>query len=127
MEYIQTNNTWTQIVLPLSKDGIPWKVLLQQKLGDQGHILRYKVRLVAMGSIEKDCVDFDQTFAPVIPLDVLLLIVENFASVGWRVLQADIFTAFLNGEMDNELYILRENKCYKLQKSLYGLNQSPHL
>lgn len=63
----------------------------------------------------------------VVPFEVLPLIVGKYISIGWHVHHGDIFTAFLIGDVDGELYIRVRNSCYTLQKSLYDLKQSPHL
>lgn len=65
-------------------------------------------------------------FAPVIPFDIFLELLENFTSGCRRAHHADKFF-FLNGNIDGELYARSNNKCYKLQNNLYGLKQSLHL
>lgn len=71
-----------------------------------------------------DGLDYDETFTPGEPFDILLLIVGKFTSVGWNVYYGAIHTAFLNGDTEGELYVRWDYKCYKKQKSLYGLRQS---
>lgn len=94
-------------------------------MDEQESIAHEKARPLAKGYVQNDGVDCEETFAPVIPSEVLLLIVGKFTSLGWNVRQADIFTALLNGDVDSELHVRWDNKFYKLRNGLYSLKRSP--
>ncbi|RVW58020.1 Retrovirus-related Pol polyprotein from transposon RE1 [Vitis vinifera] len=79
-------------------------------------------------------VDFHETFAPVARLDTIRTIIAVAAQKGWLLYQLDIKSAFLNGKLEEEIYVEQpqgfvvdgeENKVYKLKKALYGLKQAP--
>lgn len=79
-------------------------------------------------------VDFSETFAPVARLDTIRLLLAIAAQKGWKVYQLDVKSAFLNGFLQEEIYIEQpegfviqghEDKVYLLKKALYGLKQAP--
>lgn len=67
-------------------------------------LLTTRLLLLPKGYIHRNFVDYDEMFVPIIPFDVLPLIVRKFSSVGWLVYHADSTSAFLNGEVDGQLY-----------------------
>jgi hypothetical protein len=89
---------------------------------------------VAKGYVQQHGIDYTEFFAPVARLDTVRLIVAFAATKGWIVYQLDVKSAFLHGELSEEVYVeqprgyeLYENphKVYKLKKALYGLKQAP--
>ena len=97
-----------------------------------GSIERYKARLVARGFTQTRGVDFNETFAPVTRLDTLRLLVANAVQHNWEFRQIDVKTAYLYGDLDEEVYMdvpqglenVPENHVLKLEKALYGLKQA---
>lgn len=85
LDLIGRDNTWTHGVLPMGKNVIPCKLVLKRKNNEQGWTACYKACLFAKGYVQKDSVDSDEWFSPVIAFDVLLLIAGEFTSVGWHV------------------------------------------
>lgn len=83
------------------------------------------MRLVSKGYVQRQGVDYDETFAPVVPFSVVLLVLGRFISKGLHVHHADISTAFLIGNIDGELSVEWNTITYRLLKSMYGLNQLP--
>jgi hypothetical protein len=103
------------------KDGIPPK---------------YKARLVARGFSQRFGVDFEETYAPTAHYDSLRLLLSIAAANQWMISQLDVSTAFLNGELKEEIFMEQpENfvdhqypgRVWKLKRSLYGLKQSPRI
>ena len=95
---------------------------------------RNKARLVAKGYTQQPGIDFNETFAPVARLDTIRAIIAMAAQKGWSLYQLDVKSAFLNGELKEEIYVEQpqgfevkgeERKVYKLKKALYGLKQAP--
>ena len=89
---------------------------------------------MALGCSQQPGIDFNQTFAPVVKMSTLRLILALVAAHNLEVLQLDVKTAFLHGRLDEEIYIHqpegyvvqgREKYVCKLKKRLYGLRQSP--
>jgi hypothetical protein len=89
---------------------------------------------VAKGYTQKEGKDFFDTYSPVVRLTTIYVLLSLTASHGILVHQMDVKTTFLNGELDEEIYIEQpdgficegqERKVCKLLKSLYGLKQAP--
>lgn len=104
------------------------------KRNSDGSINKFKARLVAKGYIKRHGVDFDKVFAPVAHIETVRFIRALAASKGWQIHHLDVKTAFLHGDLKEEVYVCQpegyvikgqENKVYKLRKALYGLQQEP--
>ena len=99
-----------------------------------GKIRKYKARIVAKGYVQKEVVDFEEIFASVTRLETVRLLLPLAVNEGWEVHHLDVKTAFLNGEIKEEVYVRqpegfvqasKENLVYRLVKALYGLRQAP--
>jgi hypothetical protein len=99
-----------------------------------GNIVKHKARLVAKGYAQRQGVDFDEVFAPVARLETVRLMLAVAAHQKWMVHHMDVRSAFLNGDLKEEVYVHQpagfvddENpgKVLKLRKALYGLRQAP--
>ncbi|KAG7558630.1 Reverse transcriptase RNA-dependent DNA polymerase [Arabidopsis thaliana x Arabidopsis arenosa] len=98
-----------------------------------GSINKHKARLVAKGYVQRHGVDYDEVFAPVARIETIRFIIALAASNGWEVHHLDVKTAFLHGELKEDVYVLQpegfvkegsEEKVYKLNKALYGPKQA---
>jgi hypothetical protein len=132
MESIISNGTWEVIDCPYGYQPIGCKWIFKKKLRPDGTIERYKARLVAKGYTQKEGEDFFGTYSPVARLTTIRILIAVAASYGLIIHQMDVKTAFLNGELDEEIYMDQpegfiadgqENKVCRLIKSLYGLNK----
>ena len=90
--------------------------------------------MVTKGYLQQPGIDFQETFAPVARLDAIRALVALAAQKGWLLYQLDVKSAFLNGELQEEVFVdqpqgflvkNKEDKVYKLKKALYGLKQAP--
>ncbi|GKD89201.1 retrovirus-related pol polyprotein from transposon TNT 1-94 [Tanacetum coccineum] len=96
-------------------------------------MLKNKARLVAKGYRQEEGLNFEESFAPVARLEAIRIFIANAASKDMTVYQMDVKTAFLNGELKEEVYVSqleasrpnRPNHVYRLKKALYGLKQAP--
>lgn len=127
---IEENQTWNLVELPTGRKAIGSKWVFKLKLDEKGNIIRRKARLVAQGFSQKYGVDYDEVFAPVVRGSTFRLLLSVSGVQGYKVKHYDIKTAFLNGNLDEDIYMKQpkgfENgqKVYKLKKSLYGLKQA---
>ena len=131
---IEKNNTWQLVDLPQEKNAIGLKWVFRTKYHADGSVQKHKARLVAKGYAQEHGVDYDETFSPVAHFEIVRTFLALAAQLGWSVFQFDVKSAFLNGELKEEVFIEQpegfvvfgqENKVYKLQKALYGLKQAP--
>ena len=131
---IEKNRTWELTKLPAGHKAIGLKWIFKLKKNADGGIVKHKARLVAKGYVQEHGVDYDEVFAPVARLDTVKLILALAANRGWKVHHLDVKTAFLNGELEEEVYVSqpegfavkgKEQHVLKLSKSLYGLKQAP--
>ena len=108
--------------------------MYKTKLNIDGSINKYKARLVVKGFAQVPGVDYSDTFAPIARLDIIRLLLVVAAQKNWRVYQLDVKSAFLNGFLQEEIYVEQpegyvkegeEDKVYLLKKALYGLQQAP--
>ncbi|GAU30980.1 hypothetical protein TSUD_104940 [Trifolium subterraneum] len=134
IESIERNNTWELVDLPHGKKAIGVKWVYKVKLNPKGEITRHKARLVVKSFLQKEGIDFNEVFAPVARMETIRLVTAMAHYNGWSMHQMDVKCAFLNGPLDEEVYVTQppgfiskedEFKVYKLHKALYGLNQAP--
>ncbi|CAI7932361.1 unnamed protein product [Closterium sp. NIES-54] len=126
------NGTWDLVVLPKGKKAVQCKWVLRIKTDDKGQVTIYKSRLVAKGFMQKEKQDFDERFAPSAKPPTLRVLLANAAVSGKFIIQMDISTAFLNGILEQDVYMTQPpgyedgmGRVCKLKKSIYGLKQAP--
>nr|KYP64079.1 Retrovirus-related Pol polyprotein from transposon TNT 1-94 [Cajanus cajan] len=133
LQMIEKNDTWELVDRPQHKNPIGFKWVYRTKLNADGSINKHKARLVVKGYAQVPGVDFSETFAPVAHLDTIRLLLALTAHKGWRVYHLDVKSAFLNGYLEEEIFLEQpegfrikghEEKVYKLKKALYGLKQA---
>src|SRR6266540_6707487 len=134
MVAIERNRTWCLTELPPGHRPIGLKWVYKLKKDVQGVMIKHKARLVAKGYIQRQGVDFDEVFAPVARLESVRLLLAMVAQEGWIVHHMDVKSAFLNGELSEEVYVAQppgfvaegeEDKVLHLNKALHGLRQAP--
>jgi hypothetical protein len=130
MDSLISNKTWKLVELPPSCKTIGCKWVLRKKLKPDGTIDKFKARLVAKGFKQKVDVDFFDTFSPVTRITSITLLIAIAAIHDLKIHQMDVKTAFLNGDLEEEIYMDQpegfveagqESKVCKLTRSLYGL------
>ena len=130
------NKTWTEMILPEGKKIINTRWVFKLKKDSHNVPVRFKVRLVAKGYSQEKGINYTETFAPVIKHQSLRLLLAIVANENLLVHHIDISTAFLYGELDDEVYIeipeglesrFQKGHVLKLNKALYGLKQAPRL
>ncbi|KAE8225489.1 hypothetical protein CF326_g7860, partial [Tilletia indica] len=135
MEALVGMHTWDVVELPPGRKAIGSRWVYKLKLDEDGVAHRWKARLVAQGFTQVAGVDYFETFAPVARLDSLRVILALAAHFDWVIHQVDVVTAYLNGDLEEEVYIRqppgyekgdsrRNNMVCRLRLPLYGLKQS---
>ncbi|KAJ9554969.1 hypothetical protein OSB04_009583 [Centaurea solstitialis] len=134
MDSILGNGTWELDNLPKGKIPIGSKWIFKKKYHPDGSISAYKARLVAKGYRQREGIDYFDTYAPVARISSIRTLIAISALKGLYIHQMDVKTAFLNGYLNEEIYLEQpegfvvpgqENKVCRLIKSLYGLKQAP--
>eukprot|EP00253_Pinus_taeda_P003155 PITA_03155 len=134
LEQIEKNNSWELVPRPKDKNVIGTKWIFKNKLNENGEVIRNKARLVCKGYAQKEGIDFEETFAPVARLEAIRMFLALSSFQNFKVFQMDVKSAFLNGDLEEEVYIEQPdgfilendpNLVCRLKKALYGLKQAP--
>lgn len=127
------NKCWTLTELKKGQKPVKCKWVFKIKRGLNGKILNYKARLVAKGYSQKYGIDYQETFAPVVRYSTIRMLFAIAAQLNLNIDQLDVKTAFLNGDLTEEVmmeqpegFVIKgkENQVYRLNKSIYGLKQA---
>ncbi|RVW82677.1 Retrovirus-related Pol polyprotein from transposon TNT 1-94 [Vitis vinifera] len=133
MSSMRCNDVWDLVELPNGVKTIGCKWVFKTKKDSSGNIERYKARLVAKGFTQKEGIDYTETFSSVSKKDSLRIILALVAHFDLELQQMDVKTTFLNGELEEEVYMKQpegfpssdgEQLVCKLKKSIYGLKQA---
>ncbi|GJV86215.1 retrovirus-related pol polyprotein from transposon TNT 1-94 [Tanacetum coccineum] len=128
------NDVWDLVPLPMSQSVIGTKWVFRNKLDENGIVSRNKARLVAQGYNQQEGIDYDETYAPVARLESIRILLAIACANDFKLYQMDVKSAFLNGFINEEVYVAqppgfidfqKPNYVYKLKKALYGLKQAP--
>ncbi|RVX07394.1 Retrovirus-related Pol polyprotein from transposon RE1 [Vitis vinifera] len=128
------NNTWSLVPPPSSAHIVGCRWIYKLKYRPDGSIDRHKARLVAQGFTQTPGIDYFDTFSPVVKPCTIRLILALAVSFQWPVHQLDVENAFLNGDLEEKVFMTQPqgffNPTYptyvcKLHKALYGLKQAP--
>lgn len=131
---LQKNKTWSLMALPAGSHAIGCKWVLKKKYNADGSIARHKARLVAKGFSQTHGIDYNETFAPVAKFTSIRTLLAIAAHEDMEVHQMDVKTAFLNGDIQEDIYMVqpegfaepgKERLVCQLKKALYGLKQAP--
>lgn len=131
MDSLYENKTWILTDLPKGRKAIKTKWVFKTKRDDDGVIVRHKARLVVKGCSQRAGMDYDETYSPVIRYGSIRYLVALAARYELYIDQMDAVTAFLQGDLNEDIYVEQpegfddgSSKVCRLQKSMYGLKQS---
>ncbi|GJR95397.1 retrovirus-related pol polyprotein from transposon TNT 1-94 [Tanacetum coccineum] len=128
------NDIWELVPLPISQSILETKWVFRNKLDKNGIVSRNKARLVAQGYNQEEGIDYDETYALVARLESIRILLAIACANDFKLYQMDVKSAFLNGFINEEVYVAqpsglidfqKPNYVYKLKKALYGLKQAP--
>ena len=105
MASIEENCTWSSVDLPHGRRAIGLKWVYKVKRDEKGAVAKHKARLVLKGYAQCQGIDYDEVFAPVAWLDTVCLLIALAAHEGWEVHHMDVKSAFLNGDLNEEVYV----------------------
>ncbi|GKF11433.1 retrovirus-related pol polyprotein from transposon TNT 1-94, partial [Tanacetum coccineum] len=112
----------------------PNQWIYKVKLDEYSDVLKHKARLVAKGYRQDEGIDFEESFAPVARIEAIRIFIANVATKNMIIYQMDVKTAFLNGDLQEEVFVSQPEgfedqdnptHVYRLKKALYGLKQAP--
>ena len=133
MQSLKDNEVWELTSLPPGKGAIGCKWVYMVKTNSDGSLELYKARLVARGFDQRYGLDYDETFCPIVRLESLRTLIVLSTQQGLELHHVDVHTAFLNGTLQEEVYMKqpigyekeeKEHLVCRLKKSIYGLKQS---
>ena len=126
---IMKNDVWDVVPRPERKSIVTSKWIYKIKHAVNGSIEKYKAIFVAQGFSQKEGIDYEETFFPIARYTSIRLVLALAAVMKWKIHQIDVKTAFLNGVVEEEVYVEqplgfethdRESHVCRLKKSLYG-------
>ncbi|WVZ51977.1 LOW QUALITY PROTEIN: hypothetical protein U9M48_003074 [Paspalum notatum var. saurae] len=132
LENFERNHVRDLVEPPPNCRPIGTKWVFKNKRGEDGMVVRNKARLHRVSS--KEGIDYEETFAPVARLEAIRILLAFAASKGFKLQQMDVKSTFLNGFIEEEVYVRQppgfesarfQDRVYKLRKALYGLKQAP--
>ena len=133
LENFERNHVWVLVPPPQDCNYIGTKWVFKNKQSEDRVVVRNKARLVVQGFCQKKGIDYEETFALVAHLEAIRILLAFAATKGFKLFQMDVKSAFLNGYIEEEVYVRQPlgfenpkfpNHVFKLQKALYGLKQA---
>eukprot|EP01018_Ginkgo_biloba_P024032 Gb_18989 [translate_table: standard] len=131
---LMKNKTWRLVEFSKEKEAIGCKWVFRTKYKADGTIDKHKVRLVVKGYTQKEGIEYEETSAPTAKMITIRLVLAIAAQLGWKVHQMDVKSDFLNGDLEEGVYMQqpegfkvkgKEKLVCRLDKALYGLKQAP--
>ncbi|WVZ83837.1 hypothetical protein U9M48_030935 [Paspalum notatum var. saurae] len=133
LKSMSTNDVWDLVEIPDGVKQVGCKWVYKTKYDSKGKVEKFKARLVAKGFVQREGIDYNETFSPVSTKDSFRIVMALVANYNLELHQMDVKTAFLNGDLNENVYITqtegfvvegKEHMGCRLKKSIYGLKQS---
>jgi hypothetical protein len=133
IDALERNKTWTIAPIPAGRTPITSTIKFKRKLDSIGNTSRFKARLVARGFQQKEGIDYDEIYSPVVKMDSIRILLAIAASEGLVLHQMDVKTAFLNSVLTQPFYMfppprlginIPKGHALRIEKGLYGSKSS---
>ena len=105
LNQFEHQKVWKLVPRSQNRKVIDTRWVFRNKLDEEGIVTRKKAILVAKGFSQAEGIDYDKTFAPVARLEAIRMFLAFVAHLNFKVYQMDVKSAFLNGELDEEVYV----------------------
>jgi len=134
LHQFERNKVWHLVPKPKDRTIIGTKWVFRNKLDEQRTVTRNKARLVVQGYNQEEGIDYEETFALVVRIEAIRILIAFAAHMEFKLYQMDVKSAFLNSYLKEEVYVMQPlgfennefpNYVFKLDKALYGLKQAP--
>jgi hypothetical protein len=129
---LKNRGVWRVVPTPGGVRLIKSKYVYRVKKDWTGRVVKRKSRLVVQGFLQREGIDYDETFAPVAKVTTFRLMLAMAKVLDLHIHQLDVDSAFLYADLDEDLYMkpppgmsIKAGYCLKLMRSLYGLKQAP--
>ncbi|KAL8116714.1 hypothetical protein AgCh_023023 [Apium graveolens] len=133
IESMYSNQVWELVEPPKGIKPIGCKWIYKKKRGLDKKVKAWKARLVAKGYTQKEGINYEETFSPIVMLKSIRILLSITAHLDYEIWQMDVKTAFLNGSLEETIYMQQpkgfikegqEHLVCKLKRSIYGLKQA---
>jgi hypothetical protein len=104
---IRENKTWSLVDLPRGHKAIGLKWVFKLKHDEHGEVVKHKAQLVAKGYVQRQGIDFDEVYAPVVRMESVRIMLILATHLNWSVHHIDVKSSFLNGDLGEEVYVSR--------------------
>lgn len=134
MKSMEENRTWDIVALPSGRKALKNKWVLRRKTDENGNLEKYKARLVIKGCSQREGIDYDEVYSPVVRYASIRFLISIAVQFDMEIHQMDAVTAFLQGDLGDEIYMQQpeffndgSSKVCLLRKSIYGLKQASRI
>ncbi|GJW27607.1 retrovirus-related pol polyprotein from transposon TNT 1-94 [Tanacetum coccineum] len=133
LNQFKKNDVWELVPNPMDMTIIGSKWVYRNKLDENGVVTRNKATLAAQGYNQQEGIDYDETYAPIARLESIRILLAYACALDFKLYQMDVKSAFLNGFINEEVYVAqppgfidfaKPNYVYRLKKALYSLKQA---
>lgn len=119
---LEDNHTWEIVTLPTDKRAIGCKWIFKIKYKADGTVDRFKARLVAKSYSKLEGLDYQDTFSPVVKMVTVRVVISLAATRKWSIHQMEVYNAFLQGDLEEEVYMTMPPGFLKTTKLLMLVN-----